>query len=162
MDIAGVLTVDLYIQYSEDRLIQKGVKLSHVHVLKSVFYEIFTSFDHGVLYAVFWQILCSFWTSELIFYILLISIRLIFLKWPQNPETLIPFPVKSGSRTKWVLKLLFDEFLSLRDRNSSNESLRTHLVLLPFVAQWTDKFQVFVPFLRLRSFWCFSIYDFDL
>ena len=71
IDIAWVLSVDFYIQYSEDRLIQKGVKLLHVHDLKLVFYEIFMGFDHGVLYAVFWQILCSFWTSELILYKLL-------------------------------------------------------------------------------------------
>ena len=120
IDIAWVLTVDLYIQFSRDRLIQKGVKLSQVHDLKLVFYEIFMSFDHGVLYVVFWQILCSFWTSELIFYILLISIRLIFLKWPQNPETLIPFPVKNGSRTKWVLKLSTNFCLSVNWWRCSN------------------------------------------
>ena len=45
--------MDLYIQFSRDRLRQKGVKLSHVHDLKLVFYEIFMGFDHGVLYAVF-------------------------------------------------------------------------------------------------------------
>ena len=103
IDIVWVLTVDLY---SEDWLILKGVKLSHVHDLKLVFYEIFMSFDHGVLYAVFWQILCSFWTSELIFYTLLT----ILVIWKFSVViSFFNFALKSVDDIQKALKITLEE-----------------------------------------------------